>query len=415
MDNFTTLWGRLRARASTADPLLAQDYIKDAYSYLANKRNWAWRRKAATLVPQAYPVTDTISLTNGSAIATSAFGAFTQSMIGRQLRAGGAGYPLYTLARYVSATQFILDRVWQGPNLSGATYQVLHAYFTVPADFQSFYSIVNQRENYRLWTNLTQAQINLFDPQRVNFGSSYGVAYLDSYGDLAGQVESLLRVSGSSASPAPVATSDQNGFQSPEPLTYVVQISTGGAVGTCEFTYFIAQYPGTTYTLPVLDSNPIDLSNGVQLYFPTGTYVLNDTFIINCKPATASNSYLRYELWPRPTAGVQIYPYLYITKLQELTDARPELPNQINSRGDVILEIALSKVAQWPGTSTTANPYFNLALARQHAAKAEELINQLEMLDNDIAAEDFQYTSPPYYPAPWADGSWLQTHAPYPY
>jgi len=151
------------------------------------------------------------------------------------------------------------------------------------------------------------------------------------------------------------------------------------------------------------------------VYFPAGTYILNDTFIVNCQPAASSNSYIRYELWPRPTPGVQIYPYIYITKLVELSDVQPNLPNQINSRGDVILEIALGKMAQYPGTSTTANPYFNLALSRQHQAKAEEIINQLEMLDNDLAQEDFQYTTPPYYPAPWADGSWMQRHAIYPY
>ena len=415
MDNFTSLWGRLKARASATDSLLCQDIIKDSYAYFAHKRNWSWRRSSSMFVPKAFSVTDTVTVTTNSPIATSSFGAFTTDMVGMQIRAGGITYPLYTIARYISATSVMLDKVWLGPTLTNTSYQILHAYFTVPANFQEFYSVINQRENYRLWHQLTQSHLNIYDPQRVNFGSSYGLAYLDNYGEFAGQVESALRVSGSSASPAPISTSDQGGFQSPEPLTYVVRISTGGAIGVAEFTWFIAQYPSTTYTVPISDSDPISLSNGVQVYFPAGTYILNDTFIVNCQPAASSNSYIRYELWPRPTPGVQIYPYIYITKLVELSDVQPNLPNQISSRGDVILEIALGKMAQYPGTSTTANPYFNLALSRQHQAKSEEIINQLEMLDNDLAQEDFQYTTPPYYPAPWADGSWMQRHAIYPY
>lgn len=415
MDNFTTLWNRLRARASAIDALLCQDIVKDSYAYFAHKRNWSWRRKAATIAPKAFSVVDTISVTGNSAVATSSLGAFTQDMVGAQLRISGVTFPLYTIVRYVSAFSVMMDRPWAGSNQTAVNYDVLQAYFTVPSDFQEFYSVVNPSENYRLWTNLTQSQLNIFDPQRTQYGSSYGVAYLDTFSDLSGQVDNVLRVRGSSASPAPIATSDQGGFQSPESLTYVVRVSTGGAVGTCAFEWFIAQYPDVTATVPVLDSNPIDLSNGVQLYFPAGTYVLNDTFVVNCTPAPASIAYNRYEFWPRPTGGVRVYPYLYITKLQELSDVSPNLPNQINTRGDVILEIALSKAAMYPGTSTSANPYFNMAVARAHAAKAEELINQLEMLDNDLAQEDFRYTTPPYYPAPWNDGSWQQRHAIYPY
>jgi hypothetical protein len=283
----------------------------------------------------------------------------------------------------------------------------------MPTDFKAFYSLVNVAQNYQLHTNLTQAQLNQFDSQRVQTGIAYAASFVDEVQDLSGSVDSIYRISGSSSDPSPISTTTV-GYLSPEPLIYVIKITTGGAVGgALQFTWFAAQYPTATYTIPVLDSNPIDLNNGTQIYFPAGTYTLNDTFVFNATPASSPTSYPRIELWPAATTGS--YPYIYIRQIPELSDENPVLPRMVRDRGDVILEMALERAAQWPGTSTTANPYFNLALARQHNQEAQRRINQLEMRDDELVAEDLQYTNMPFYSVPWMDGQWVQRHAIYPY
>ena len=109
-----------------------------------------------------------------------------------------------------------------------------------------------------------------------------------------------------------------------------------------------------------------------------------------------------------------VYPYLYIAKWPALTDDQPVLPGLLARRGDVLLEMALTNCARFPGTDTTPNPYYDLNLARQHEIKAETLIYELEKKDDDLASKNMSYMNLPFYPAPWLDGSWLQSHAIFP-
>src|ERR1043166_7159237 len=73
--------------------------------------------------------------------------------------------------------------------------------------------------------------------------------------------------------------------------------SWGDASGTAVFTW--KQDSGAANPGVLTSTTPIDLSNGVQVYFPVGTYTVGDVFIIQCKAQTVSGV-PRYELWPRP-------------------------------------------------------------------------------------------------------------------
>jgi hypothetical protein len=158
---------------------------------------------------------------------------------------------------------------------------------------------------------------------------------------------------------------------------------------------------------------PIDLSNGVQVYFPAGNYVAGDIFTIAC--TTDSLSGLpRYELWPRPIDAAYVYPYLYARKLPALTDDQPQLPEFIARRGDVLLEMGLTQLAMWPGTPNQPNPYRDLSTSNAHRAWAEKLIYELETKDDSTAIKDLTYSDLPFM-GPWRDGSWLQQHAMFPY
>ena len=407
IDTFTTLWNRLLLRAPAVGPALSQDYVRDCFQQLAERRTWSWRRGTSSFYPHIFYNTGTATTTYGSPYITGSGTTWDVSWVGAQFRGGAipSAFPTYTILAVLSPTSILLDNPWAGASTSDLQYQIFQCYFPVPSDFKSFESLTNPTNSYKIWTQLTQADLDLMDPQRVTSGVVYGAALFDYTQNYQGEIGSVLQVGGTGASP--VSTTSQ-GYSFPVASTYVVQITTGGTVGSVVFEW--KQDSGSYTTgVAVPDSSPIDLSNGVQVYFPAGTYVTGDIFIINCT-AEATPSVPRYELWPRPINAFYVLPYLYIKLLPELTDSQPQLPPFVAQRGDVLIEMALEKCAQFPGTATTPNPYYNLALAREHAAKAAMLIQELEKYDDNTGSQDITYQNLPYA-GPFFDGSWMQTHA----
>ena len=120
----------------------------------------------------------------------------------------------------------------------------------------------------------------------------------------------------------------------------------------------------------------------------------------------------RYELWPHQKADY-VYPYLYEARATDLDDANAQLPRFI--RGDMLLEFALVECARWPGPSKEQpNPYFNLALAREHERRAELMVMEAEKQDDETFLQDARYmtaTGLPFAPLPWGDSQWLQSHS----
>lgn len=120
----------------------------------------------------------------------------------------------------------------------------------------------------------------------------------------------------------------------------------------------------------------------------------------------------RYEIWPHVKQAYS-YPFLYISRAQDLEDANASLPRYI--RGDVLLEMALAQAARWPGAGQEKNPYFNLALAMQHDARALKMVQEMETQDDELNESDLMLYAPtqlPFAPIPWGDSRWLQNHEP---
>jgi len=193
--------------------------------------------------------------------------------------------------------------------------------------------------------------------------------------------------------------------------------------GALQFTWIRSGQAASTGPISVPNNNPISLSDGlgVTLTFQSATYITNDVFVVNANPASAGGNTgtARYELWPSPalntpTAPVFQYPYIYIKKEYDLTAANPTLPPLMANRGDLILEMALAACARYPGPDTDhPNPYFNLALAVQHDMRAEKMFVDAERNDEEVGVSLVTYKEYPFYPAPWLDGSWQQSHAPF--
>jgi len=410
-DNFTSIWNRLLLRSPAIGPGLAQDLVKTAFAQLVDRRDWSWLRKASSFYPAALYNTGTVTVTADSTTVTGAGTTFTAAMAGRQIRVGatgGSNYPTYTILKYISATEIELDRPWSGPTQAALAYELFTCYFSVPTDLHHFYAIVNSAANYRVWHNVSQSELAVADPQRFQSGLSYAASFLDYTPTYSGKVAAVLQVRGTG--PAPVSVSSY-GYTYPANSVYTVEITTGGAPGGALVFKWKKDSGAYTTAVAVPDSNALDLSNGVQIYFPADTYILGDVFIIQCTAETVP-SVARYEMWPRPVNSQYVYPYIYVMRLDELTDEKPNLPQPIGLRGDVLLEMALEKCAQFPGTETTRNPYYDLVLARQHGNKAETLIYEMEKRDDDIAETDLTYWNLARMPVPWLDGAWQQQHAP---
>lgn len=367
--------------------------------------------RTSAFFPPVYTTPGTVSVSPNQNTVTGVGTSFDASLVGKQWRIGSAianSYPTYTIAQVPSTTSLILSQPWIGPTLTAQSYQLFQCYFPVPADFQYFYSIVNTTAAYRLWHNGTQAELDMDDPQRIQVGISYKAAFYDYTTNYVGTVDPVLQVRGSGASPVSTTSS---GFTFPADSVYTVEITTGGASGTAVFKW---KKDAGSYTTGVTTStSALDLSDGVQVYFPVGTYVLGDVFIIQAIAGTTSGV-PRYELWPRPINAQYAYPFSYAAKLPDLTDDSPQLPEFVARRGDVLLEMALGQAALFPGTETMRNPYYDLNTARIHAAKAETMVFELEKKDDDTARKDINYFRLPYAWGPFFDGSWLQTHAIYP-
>lgn len=415
MDDFNTLSRRLLNRASAVGVALTQQFINDSWHELQSMRTWSWRRGSGVFSP---PTLYNI----GAASSNSAIGqptlitgvgtTWTPSMIGSQIRVGGLLYPFYTIVGWLSATQIVIDQPWAGQDVVGQSYTIQQIYFPVPTDFNYFLDncIVSIKDGYRLWTSLTQAELDMMDPQRTNYGQTYAAVFRDYSTISAGVVYPALPLGTYAANPFSLTS----GYTYPASATYLIQIQSGGVTGTATFVWTRI---GTTvgFSFPVVTQTfALNLSDGVQVYFPTGaTWTVGNSWIINAQP-TPQTGGPRYELWPGPTYNAYLYPYQYIKKESDLTVQNPQLPPFIANRGEVLLEMGLEKCSEFPGADADhPNPHYNLKQAAYHRAKVMNMLVDLERNDEEIGVTNISYEIYPMYPSPWSDGRWQQTHAPF--
>ena len=425
-DDFNTLSQRLLNFCPNAGKILAEQFINDSWKEVQARREWSWRRGHNIFQPPPLYSTGTVTTNVGSGnpnLITGNGTNWTQSMVGQQIRINGLNFPYYDITAVLGPTSLLIGAPgWTAPDLTASPYQIVQIYYPVPSDFGYFYSIVSIKDAYRLWDTVTESDLNLLDPQRAQTGQTYGAAFYDYQPIFQGTVNPVVQVVGTGA--VPVSGAVAAGYSGPAPYTYIITISTGGLPGgALQFTWIRSGQGASTGPIAVPNNNPITLADGlgVTVSFPAGTYNLNDVFIINANPAFAggNSGQMRYELWPSPTlntatAPVYQYPFIYIKREYDLTPDNPTLPPLMANRGDLILEKALARCSRFPGAdSDHPNPYFNLALALQHETRYENMMVDAERNDEEVGVSRISYKEYPFYPAPWLDGSWQQTHAPF--
>jgi hypothetical protein len=330
-------------------------------------------------------------------------------MIGRQIRLGGLLYPYYSIVGWISATQILIDQPWAGADVVSQPYQILQIYYPVPDDFGYWDYIISVKDAYRLQVGVSQTTLALLDPQRTNQGQTYACSFRDYTPQFGGLIGPVVAVS--AVGSTPVSTT-ATGYSYVSNATYIIQVATSGISGVATFQWMRA---GQTALQPAQTTSDQaqDLMDGVQIYWPVGSYIAGDFFIINAQ-SLVTQSGPRFELWPGPTYQGYLYPYQYRAKEYDLTMDAPSLPPFVANRGEILLEMALASAARYPGAdSEHQNVYFNLALAGVHEARSLNMIWDLERNDQEVDQTNIDYEQYPAYPAPWLDGSWQQSHSPF--
>lgn len=164
MATFEDVWRRVLLRAPLVPPFLAQEWVQNAYNQACTNRNWSHLRAETTLRTKAGRY-GTATVVQDSATVQGVGLTFAASDVGRQFRFNTV--PLYTIiAVNVGANQATLDRVYVEASAAAATFQVLDAFITMPANFKTW-GVVTDRSRWwilHLWA--TEAELTRWDPLR---------------------------------------------------------------------------------------------------------------------------------------------------------------------------------------------------------------------------------------------------------
>jgi hypothetical protein len=403
VDSYTEIWSRVKAVAPAAGPLLAQRWTIDGFRRIAERRCWSWLvRFNQFILPDQY-ATGTVTVTQNSTTVTGSGTAWDASMVNRQFRIGNST-PIYTITAVTSATSLELQFPWGGATQGGVTYSIYQCYFTPPSDFRSFLSLYDPNFNWQLRLNISQQELNSWDAQRANTGQAYCVASYDYSMNETGTVSAPVQIIGNGPSPILAGNAAYTGAAN---ALYTILITTGGAIGTAAYEW---KKDGGAFSAPVLtDAGGAaqELSQGVFVIFPAGTYIVNDVFVIRTSVAN-SPGIPRYELWPHNQSNY-VYPYLYEAIAQDLNEPGAVLPRFI--RGDLVMDMALLQAAQWPGESVDSpNPYYDLNLADRIRKSTEWQINELERQDEETYLSMVSYATNLQF-SPFFDARYIQQHA----
>ena len=409
-ETYSELWRALQLHSPVLPTTLAQQFIRSRFRDIRRKRLWSWRIAQGQFVTPTVYSTGLASATVGSPVITGSGTAWTTALVGRQFRFGTTA-PIYTIIEVDSATQLQIDFPFGGVQSPSATgYQIFVAYLTPPSDFQDFITLKDTFNNYRLMLHLTQEELDTYDTQRAQSGNPYGVAdYRYSTAPTAGSVGSATMVVGTQGDAAPVTFGTFTGRSA---ALYSIVITTGGPVGTAQFTWaFNGGAPNGPFATA---QSPFLMSNGVTVQFPSniGNYVLNDVFVTSCQPGFTAQVPM-YELWPY-SMSQRVYPFIYDKRFPDLDDPNGIVPPFIDP--DVLVKGALADVCRWRGSQTTPNPMYGLDTAMSFEKEFQMKVAELEREDDEVYLVDVRYQITSWMglsmaPFPLAMGAnWAQTH-----
>ena len=95
------------------------------------------------------------------------------SLAGRQMKFGG-NYAVYTIRAITGATAALLDNPWGSMSLTGCSYQIVKAYYTVDPYLKDVLVIWDPVQGIPLRWHIPLTEVTMADPQRTTAGDPIG-------------------------------------------------------------------------------------------------------------------------------------------------------------------------------------------------------------------------------------------------
>ncbi len=154
---------------------LAEQFIRDRYRRILERRNWSGMRQESEFILNEAKDDGTVSVIRKDDEVVGTDTDFDADDIGRQFKVGTS--PIYTIVNVDIPSQTIeLDRAYGESTDTDATYIIFDAYVSPPEDFLLFEDVIDIPRGWRLHKNVTSLELNAMDPQRLNYGDPYVVA-----------------------------------------------------------------------------------------------------------------------------------------------------------------------------------------------------------------------------------------------
>lgn len=173
-DTFLEITRALRLYVPSLPITLAEQFIRDRYRRILDRRDWSGMRREAEFQLNDTKTAGTVAFTRGTTTITGTSTAFASTDIGRQFKAG-TGSPVYTITNVVGQV-LTLDRAIGVATATAAAYWIIDAYVTPPEDFLQFVVVANPQLGWRLRFWVTSEELSIMDPQRTFMGQPYVLA-----------------------------------------------------------------------------------------------------------------------------------------------------------------------------------------------------------------------------------------------
>lgn len=171
---FSQVWNRVLLYAPGTPLFIVQDAVRNAYNRCLQQHQYSELLTDGEKTVREEYETGTVSLTNGSTAVTGTATVWTAAMTGMQMRIGdNDNVPFYTFT-FLTSTTGTLDREYEGPTDTSATYALQDLYLEFPSDLYTLDDIRDATRNWRLRRQYSQQNyIDFVDPKRQMSGTPW--------------------------------------------------------------------------------------------------------------------------------------------------------------------------------------------------------------------------------------------------
>ncbi len=167
--NLGKMIGQVLQWNSDLPTTMVRNWINETYRSLVDMRRWAGLKiRGQIVVPNSYS-TGTVTIANGSQNVVGTGTAFTLAMVGQQLRCGfSTGF--YNISAFIDPTHITLDLPWGNQSVTNSGFSIMSVWVAPGPNIKKIWQLVNQRQGFRIPTNVPQGFLNQIDAWRTSTG-----------------------------------------------------------------------------------------------------------------------------------------------------------------------------------------------------------------------------------------------------